>query len=162
MGTVVYVDTWYLVAAGSDKRREKSDGDRQFYKLRSNVFDVFVPQIALGEAVSVIVRDYPDPGDACGRLSKMYDAVTSVLDPQSCLPPPTMEALKYVQEMKQNDRRLDVTDMLIAAQALADPESQILLTRDNILQHSWAIRDMEKRLRDEGERAERLRIVDGI
>ena len=161
--TNIYLDTWLLRGLVSENAAEKADANHHMNKLRSNVFNISVPQIALGEVFAVIMRDFrSDPIVAYTKLKKLFDDLMGILDVDACLPPPTVKSLQYARELKEGDNNLRETDLLIVAQALADPDSQRLLTPDKDLLDSRIIKEKEKQLRFSGERNVLLKIVDGL
>jgi len=162
MGTRVYVDTWLLRGLVSKKKHERMDAKREISRLESNSFDVVIPQIVIGETVSVLMRDFPDPSEAKNRLVKLYDSIKKILDPSSCLPPISMLILEKARELKSGDGNLKDTDAIIVSHTLLDPNSQRLLTADTDLLNSEFIKQMENEMRASRIRRKRLKIVDGL
>jgi len=163
LATRIYLDTWLLRALISDKAQERSEANHEISKLRSQSFESVIPQIVLGETVSTIMRDFSDPNDIHNKLAKLYDSIRPILNPRTCLPPPTKEAYKIAEELKNADGNLRDTDLLIVAQALIDPESERLLTPDKDLLDSEVIREKEKEMREiDNSRIKLLKIVDGL
>jgi len=57
----------------------------------------------------------------------------------------------------KGDRLLEPTDALIVSQALIDPHSQHFLTNDNTMLGSGYVRNLEERMRNSGQRLNKLR-----
>ena len=163
MTTKVYLDTWVVRGLVAKKRAEQNEVERMVRRLRYNVFEVVIPQIALGEAFAVIVRDYDETREADRALCKIRKELSFLpLSAKKGMPPLTLEIVQKAQELQEADTYLQDTDAIIAAQALLDPTSQRLLTHDKSLLRSSAIVNMEEKMRENGERSEELRVVDEI
>ena len=78
------------------------------------------------------------------------------------MPPLNARVLDIMGELVDAVPGLDVTDRLILAHALADPDSVFLVTRDHALVNNTAIALYEKMLRERGRRNTLLRIVNPI
>lgn len=162
MATRVYLDTWLLRALIS-KESKKEEVRREVTRLRSNSFDVIVPQIVLGEAFGTIMRDYDNPNEVRSILNKLYDHLRRMMDtPGSCIPPVTVDIMEKAKELKKADSYLGDTDIIIVAQALLDRTSQRLLTADTKLTSSTVIKEEERKMRQNDQRDLELRIVDGL
>jgi predicted nucleic acid-binding protein len=159
----VYLDTWVLRAFVSEKASERADAKHELEKLRSNTYAVIVPQVVLGEVMSVILRDFNDATDGQRRLCSLHNELKNIItDMGTCLPPLTTEVFNCAQTLKSIEANLRDTDSLILAHALLDPNSQRLLTRDRTLLDSTRLQCEESRMRTEQLRSQRLKIVDGL
>ena len=78
------------------------------------------------------------------------------------MPPINVDIIEKAKTLKDRDSHLQDTDAIIAAQALLDPVSQRLLTVDTVLLNSQAIKNEEKRMRENNERQSELKVVDGL
>ena len=162
MPTKVFVDNHLLRGMLSTKSLERQDALHQFNQLNHNTYEVVISQIALGELVSVTMRDFNEPAELANKLGKLYEHISDVLDVSICLPPPNKKSIEIAIELKTGDNNLDMTDLLIVAQALADKDSQRFLTRDKKLLDSEIIKKKEEELRNNNERNQKLKIVDGL
>lgn len=61
-------------------------------------------------------------------------------------------------DIKNEDGYLGVTDILIAAQALCDTDSSVLLTNDSKILESLVISSINKEMTERGERVRKLKI----
>ena len=79
--TNIYLDTWLLRGLVSENVAERTEANHHMSKLRAHVFQVSIPQIALGETVAIIMRDFrSDPTVAYTKLKKLYDDVIQILE----------------------------------------------------------------------------------
>ena len=83
--------------------------------------------------------------------------VASVAGPAACFPPPDPTVAAKASEAARGVKGMTKADALIVAQALMDPESQKLLTTGNLILDSRWLEVEEARMRNGGERSERLR-----
>ena len=163
MPMMVYVDSWMLRGVTSANLRDRTETMREFTKLRNPSYTAVIPQIALGETVSTMMRDMSDDANAFNTMTKkLFDGIANILDVSKCLPPPSPESFEIAYELKHRDGSLDVTDLLIVSQALADPDSQMLLTADNRLVRSREIKRKDAELHGCGKRRSRLRLTDRL
>ncbi|MDE0091240.1 MAG: hypothetical protein OXP12_07835 [Thaumarchaeota archaeon] len=158
MGTSrAYLDTYYLlevVFEGEYKKR----AERLLSQISSDSFEVFIPQIVVGEAVSQIY-------EKCGgrtRPDRLLERFASLMEKygwgDTNMSPPSNRAFRIAAELSRVDNRLVGVDTEILAIALADPESKFLFTPDQTLTENESICDYELQLRHGGERSARLKI----
>ena len=81
------------------------------------------------------------------------------IDPGRCMPPLDAAVLAIVNELMALAPELDMTDRIILAHALADPDSVFFITGDNKLSRNTAIVRYEERLRKQGRRKATLVII---
>ena len=81
------------------------------------------------------------------------------VDPGRCMPPLNAAVLSIVNELMRVVPDIDMTDRIILAHALADPDSIVFITGDKALLENKAIRRYEAQLRKQGRRNARLAIV---
>lgn len=155
----VHVDTWGIVGVlgrGKHAGRVKSI-------LRQSGPDSYllaVSQAAPGEAAAVVLRRGPD---AARLLDGMFALLSDCrVDPGSCMPPVDATVLAIINELAWAVPELDMTDRIILAIALADPDSSFLITRDGKLANSPAIVLYEKRMRSLGRRNTVLTIINPV
>ena len=160
MGVVVYLDTSVLGGIVAKKRGDRNDSRRLFERLKSGVYEVKVPQVVVGEAVTTVMRDY-DTADWERQAGRIMREVGSVADPATCFPPPDPSVAEKAREAMRAVGGMTKTDALIAAQAMMDPESQKLITADGLILGSAWLADEEARMRGSGERSGRLRFENG-
>lgn len=160
MGTRVHLDTSVLRGYVSDKNDERSEAQRQISRLTNRSYETVIPQIALGEALATIIRDYKgDPTAAYKKIKCLYEKLTDICrDLDHDIPPITMEILEEANRLTD----IDGTDKIIAAHALLDPDSQRLISYDRRMINSKEFRKEEERLWEADKRKQRLTIVDGL
>ena len=81
------------------------------------------------------------------------------VEPGRCMPPLDAGVLDVVQDLIRVAPRLDMTDRVILAHALADPNSAFLITKDQTILNSTKVGLYEKKARMSGLRSTPLRIV---
>ena len=155
MGTVVYLDTSVLRDIVSREREDRNDSKRLFASLKSAVYEVKVPQTVVGEAVTTVMRDF-ETSEWEQLVGRIMRELGNVADPATCFPPLDPTVAAKASEAMRKVRNLTKTDALIAAQAMMDPESQMLVTADNLLLDSTWLKEEEVRMRNGGERARHL------
>ena len=151
MVVVVYLDTWILRAYVSKNSNERRDAAQRLARLQSGVYVVKVPQVIIGEAVATVMRDY-DPDEWEEVVGRMMQAIASVADPATCLPPLDTAVVDRADQLKARIVGLADTDALLAAQALNDPQAQKVLTRDKLLVSSNILKAVSREMRENGER----------
>ena len=152
-----YIDSYYLletVLGGKDRE----DARHLLDVLSRDTFVAIIPQIVIGESVSVLLRrdTAHDDVDNLVRIVKKYINVKKRLSPAS------KNAFGIMVEIQKREPRLDSTDTSILSQVLGDPDSKLFFTPDRHMLDNSAITIYEKELRDNGERKERLKIIDRI
>ena len=113
----MYIDTYYLLEMVL-KGDKKHDAEKILYKARKGSFELVVPQIVLGEAVSKILKRGKDARRLMGRLVDTIEKYG--IDVNVCLAPVAKSAFEIMEEVRRRDPRLDGTDLAILAHALAD------------------------------------------
>ncbi len=121
-------------------------------------YSLVASQVSLGEAAAVILRR----GPGAERMLKGMIALLSDyrVEPGRCMPPLDAGVLDVVQDLVRTAPRLDMTDRVILAHALADPDSAFLITKDQTILNSTKVGLYEKEARGRGRRNIPLRIVD--
>lgn len=159
----VYLDSYCpveLVKEGG----EASDVRSLLYKLvNNNAFDVFISQIALGEALAVICRDSRSgnshPRDTAAKLADVMN--DNGIGWERAVPP-NGSAFGIMHALRKADGMLDPTDTMIVSHALADSESKFFLTTDNRLLGNREVIKLDEKLRVEGVRRTNLKIQDRV
>ena len=157
-GRRVHLDTWAIM----EVLTEGKHADRVESILRRSgpgSYSLVTSQVSLGEAAAVILRR----GPGAERMLKGMIALLSDcrVEPGRCMPPLDAGVLDVVQDLARTAPRLDMTDRVVLAHALADPDSSFLITKDRkILSNSTKVGRYEKKARMQGLRNTRLRIVD--
>ena len=163
MPTTVYVDSWLLRGITSMKFGDRKAAMREFTKLYNPSYTAVIPQIALGETINTMMRDMADDANAFNTATKkLFDSIANILDVSKCMPPPSPESFEIAHDLKHRDGSLDITDLLIVSQALADPDSERLLTADDNLVRSKEIKCKEAELYGCDKRRSRLRLTDRL
>ena len=157
MGIVTYVDTWGPRGLLAKKPADRKRAAHTFARLKSGDYDVKVPQIVIGEAVTTAMRDY-GPGEWEVPVCKMLRAVEEVADPGTCFPPPDPETAELAAELMANVEGMTRMDAFVAAQALLDPMSQKLITDDTVLKRAAWLIELERQMRRDGKRIKKLKI----
>ena len=120
-------------------------------------YSLVVSQAALGEADAVILRRGSDA--ARMLLALLAPLADHRVDPGRCMPPVNATVLAMVNELMVLAPELDMTDRIILAHALADPDSIFLITGDYAMLENDSITQYEERLRKQGRRREKLVII---
>ena len=114
-------------------------------------------QVALGEAVAVILRDGPD---AARLLHGLLGLLADIrVDPGRCMPPLDRAVLAITSDLVSVAPELDMTDRVILAHALADPDSLFFITNDRKMLNNPSIVGYEESLRAQGRRNTRLTVA---
>lgn len=155
----VYLDTSVLVGLIPGKQ-----GDRSHYKgilsrLDAGTIDVVVPQVVLGEAVAVAVRNIPG-SDRQQTIWTMLDDIQYLVDQKRGMPPVTSRIVALATELSQKLGLSSFTDAMVLAHALNDPLSTLLITDDSEL-HSGKVGELERQMRKDGKRERTLSVTDG-
>ena len=152
----VHLDTWafMVVLLGGKYADILKDIMR---RSGAGSYSLVACQAALGEADAVILRRGKD-------AARMLLALLSLLadhriDPGRCMPPLDAAVLAIVNELMAVVPELDMTDRIILAHALADPDSVFFITGDTKMIGNDAIARYEERLRKQGRRSTKLVIV---
>ena len=117
-------------------------------------YSLVVSQAALGEADAVILRR---GSDAVRMLLALL--ADHRVDPGRCMPPLNASVLSIVNKLVRVAPELDMTDRIILAHALADPDSVFFITGDRTMLKNGAVVRYEARLRAQGRRREKLVII---
>ena len=142
--------------------QEKSSVERLLSRIKNPSFEIRVPQIVLGEAISkILAKD--DVNKSEDILLKLVHILQKYkIDAKTCLPPPQRNSLSIMAELSKEDEMLDITDVVILAHALADPDSKFFFTMDQKLIYGVKIKEYERRLRDNEKRNTELKIADRL
>ena len=161
MAIVVYLDTWAPRLIVAKKAADRNTGARPFAQLERGDYDVKVPQIVVGEAVTTTMRDF-GPGAWEEPVCRMLQAVERVADPATCFPPPDPDAGELARQMMANVRGMTQADSFVGAHAMRDPLSQKLITNDATLLNAAWFTEREWTMRRDGERVMRLKFDNKI
>ena len=121
-------------------------------------YSLVVSQAALGEADAVILRR--GPGAARMLLALLALLSDHRVDPGRCMPPMNAAVLAVVNELVRVAPELDMTDRIILAHALADPDSVFFITADHAMLQNDNINQYDEYLRKQGRRKARLVVID--
>ena len=155
----VHLDTYYLLEIVF-KGDKKQDAEKILYKASKGSFEIVVPQIVLGEAVSKILKRGKD---ARRLMDRLIDTIEKYeINVGACLVPVSKNAFGIMEEVRRRDQRLDGTDIAILAHALADPDAKFFLTIDVDMIDNLAIDGYETELRNDGRRNVKLNVTDRI
>lgn len=132
----VYLDTSIIVGFVLDKGEAKRRIEGIFDLLQSGSYRIIVPQIAMGEAVTIMMKKGgPHAHNKCSAVMHKLNRVG--VDPLHDMPAikidlaqPASIIRKEVNENRKNTTSIDETDSLILAQVLSDPYSDLFLTTD--------------------------------
>lgn len=152
-----YIDSYYFLEIVLELK-EKEDARRLLDVLSKDKFVAIVPQVVVGEAVSVLLR-LDTTRDVVGSLVR---TVKKYINVKECLAPAGKNSFGIMSEVQKREPRLDGTDVMILSQALGDPLSKFFFTPDKHMLNNLTITTYEKELRDEGAREEKLKIIDRI
>lgn len=159
MGTSrAYLDTYYLLEVVFEERH-KNPTEHLFSQIRNNSFEIFIPQIVVGEAVSQMY-------ERCGgrtRPDHFLERFASLMEKygwgDANMTPPSNKSFRMAAELTRADSRLAGVDVELLSIALADPDSKFLFTPDGMLTENRSICDYELRLRRDGKRNTQLKIL---
>ena len=155
----VHVDTWGIVEV-LDRGEHAGRVESILRQSGPDSYLLVVSQAALGEAAAVVLRRGPD---AARLLDGMFALLSDYrVDPGSCMPPVDATVLAIINELVWAVPELDMTDRIILAIALADPDSAFLITRDRKLVNNPAIGLYEERMRSLGRRNTVLTIINPV
>lgn len=156
-----YLDTYYLlevVFEGEHKRHV----EHLLSQISNSSFEVFMPQIVVGEAVSQVY-------EKCGgrtRPDHLLERFASLMEKygwgNANMLPPSNKSFRIAAELARVDSRVVGVDAELLAVALADPDSKFLFTPDQTLTENESICDYELQLRHGGERNTKLKIVERL
>ena len=152
----VHLDTWPVleVVFGGDYA---ADVDEIMRQGNLHQYELVVSQASLGEAAAVVLRSKPDaPRMLRGMLGLLADHRVNVA---RCMPPLDARVLAVVQDLVGVAPNLDMTDRVIVAHALADPNSVLLIMKDGMVVGNPAILAYEESARAAGLRSAPLDIV---
>jgi predicted nucleic acid-binding protein len=158
MNDVLYIDSPYFLDFLSDNYTERVYARK--VKERLMHFKVIIPQIVLGEVMSIIVRDY---GDDLISLKKKIDALanelTTLIDPKQCLPVLEKKHLSHMEYL-MTTCNISPTDACVMSIAIDDPNSGFLITSDAEISDSTCIYEYQNLLVTNGKRSELVKITD--
>ena len=152
----VHLDTWAAMEILLGGKYAKVLGDIM-RRSGAGSYSLAVSQAALGEADAVILRR--GPGAARMLLALLALLSDHRVDPGRCMPPMNAAVLAVVNELVRVAPELDMTDRIILAHALADPDSVFFITGDSKMIGNDPIQLYETRLRMQGRRNKKLVIV---
>jgi predicted nucleic acid-binding protein len=145
----VYLDTLHIIdIIIIGKKDEKKQSKRLFKKLDKGGFEIVLSQIVLGESIAKLLQ-YKDKepnislDNIHSNIIKKYNIVA-----KKCFPPLNTKVDNIAQELLNHDNELHVTDAVIVAFALADPNAKFFFTRDGKLLNNKIIMKYEKELRE--------------
>ena len=155
----VHLDTWafMVVLLGGKYADILKDIMR---RSGAGSYSLVASQAALGEADAVILRRGKDA--ARMLLSLLALLADHRIDPGRCMPPLNAAVLAIVNELMAVAPELDMTDRIILAHALADPDSVFLITGDCALLENKTIEQYEEGLRAQGRRNVKLEITSPV
>ena len=129
-------------------------------RLDAGTIDVVIPQVVMGEAVSIIMRDAPASANPLDATRRMLEDVRDLADPKNRMPPTTASIADMAKTLSKR-LRLQFTDALILSHALCDPNSTNLITDDRKLL-SEGVKEVEMEMRSSGKRRRRLLVGEYI
>ena len=155
----VHLDTWaFMAVLLGDKYADILKDIMR--RSGAGSYSLVASQAALGEADAVILRRGRDAVRMLlSLLALLFD---HRIDPGRCMPPLDDAVLAIVNELMAVAPELDMTDRIILAHALADPDSVFLITGDRALLENEAIKQYEARLRAMGRRNAKLEITSPV
>jgi hypothetical protein len=157
----IYIDTSYIqsfLRPKDDEERWQKEQVRkaiEHAKRNRKIFIIF-PLIVAGELVNNLNQERIDKNVKQDLIGKFFEILENK---QIDLRPAKSDALKLAAKIKDQDRFLGDTDLLIASQALCDIHSVHLLIHDKKIIESEKIADVE---RDIPDRLNGLKISDSI
>ena len=153
-----YLDAYYLLEVVF-KGVNRSQTERLLSQISTGSYEVFIPQIVVGETVSQMY-------EKCGgrtRPDHLLERFASLMEKygwgDANMTPPSNKSFRMAAELTRMDNRLVGVDVELLSIALADPDSKFLFTLDNMLAGNKSICDYELKLRHDRERNTRLKIL---
>ena len=153
-----YLDTYYLLEVVFEGT-EKDPTERLLSQISNDSFEVFMPQIVVGEAVAQMY-------ERCGgrtRPDHFLERFASLMEKygwgDANMLPPSNKSFRMAVELTRVDDRLVGVDVELLSIALADSDSKFLFTPDSMLAENRNVCDYELRLRHGGERNTQLKIL---
>lgn len=151
-----HLDTWaFMVVLLGGKYKERVE--RMLRESGPSSYVLVASQTALGEASAVILRRGPGAARMLRALLGLLEDYR--VDPAKCMPPLDEAVLVILIELIRVVPNLDMTDRIILAHALADPDSSFLITGDSMMVNNPAIIAYEAHLRDHGRRNTMLTVI---
>jgi predicted nucleic acid-binding protein len=144
----IYLDTLYILdIILVDKKKRKRQAKRLFAELVNNKLKITLSQIVLGEALAKLFQ-YKDKDPRISLDATYTDIIKEYnIDSKKCLPPLNVRVDKIAQVLLKRDKTLHVTDAVIVAFAIADPNAKFFFTRDKKLLNNKIITKYVKELR---------------
>jgi len=126
----IYFDTNVIIGyfkKGDEREHSKGVIEKAATMIKNPDIMVKIPIISLGEC-AIWLLDHDING---GLITDLRTLVKAKLKANT--PPPDKRSYKIAFELMEDDGRMEPTDALIVAQALADRTSEWLITTDSIL-----------------------------
>ncbi len=161
----IYIDTFYLQAflnGQSDLERYAKEEFRNAKQLTERNREIFlkIPFIVVAEMINNLNIKVNEKRQKERIVSNLIDLLDQ--NEKIDLVPAKCESFKKAVEIKNQDNRLDDTDILITAQALCDPYSSHLLINDSNILEYRVIDEVNKNMHRDGDRNRKLRIIEEI
>jgi predicted nucleic acid-binding protein len=155
---VTYLDSSYFLDYLSDNHTERTSAEKLKPRLQS--FKIVVPQVVLGEILTVLIRDVGyDLSKFKKKLDTLAKELTALIDPSECLPVLESTHINHAKYFMEKCG-IDANDASILSFVVDDPESDYLVTGDQNLIESKCVYEYEGKLRDNGKRKRELKITD--
>lgn len=168
----VYIDSYFFIESLSGKDATKKDANDLIEKvLLASSRHLIIPQSIIGEIISVLLRDVEDTQDLQSYMVKLVCRFKKLIDVKKDFPSFDLDFLEHINYLstlevptkKKKKERLDATDILILAQIIGDPESDLFVTPDiKLLNLSKLIREHTCDLVAKNQRSRILRIQDAL
>lgn len=161
----IYIDTFYLQSflnGNNDLERHAKKEFRKAKQLTEKSGEIFlkIPFIAVAEMINNLNIKVNEKRQKERIVSNLIDLLDQ--NEKIDLVPAKCESFKKAVEIKNQDNRLDDTDILIIAQALCDPYSSHLLINDSNILESRVIDEVNTNMHRDGNRNRKLRIIEEI
>lgn len=102
----------------------------QLYKIKKLNMEVIIPQIILGESLSIIARESSDD-DLKGKLYDFMSIIKSLVSEiGSCFPSIRVDTVKMAGDIMECDSLIGWTDAVFISYALIDSEARFVFTTD--------------------------------
>lgn len=158
----IYIDTFYIEAyvigdkiGQRDTQKEATDLFQKISKTITNPnIKVVIPFIVLGELINNINREISDDMNKTQVFFKFWELINKLI--KADFSPPRCNCIPIAKRVMVKDDQIEPTDLHIVAQALEDPYSSFLLTTDSKIIESYGIKNLEKEMRDNNERKQKL------
>ena len=153
----IYIDSCFVDAYLWGDRDANLHAKKVFYKIKKTIssnpdIKTVIPFVSVGEIVNTMIQK--------GEKEKIREMFKLIEDLEADTPPPNKAVIGKALHILNNDKKFGPTDAIIAAHALCDEYSTLLLTTDTNMQTSKVLSELKAELGKTGKRKRKLKISD--